>query len=320
MKKNTAILLAFFCLATACKKDPADNPIDNPANDTTPAATIQEGAIDALFSVSDTRQVRFSKGNLQYQATTATWRFAERQYDRIGLDNENISQHYAGWIDLFGWATSGFDCGNTYYMPYDHALLDDYDRGDGYGPLPSRDYDLVGQYAKCDWGVYNAISNGGNKAGLWRTLTAEEWGYVATARDNARQKLGVASIEGINGLVLLPDSWELPEGCSFNPGMAEEDSREHFALQNSYTAAQWAKMEKNGAVFLPAAGGREDTEVVFVNEMGRYWSVTRCTGTNYFDEWCALTLYFDSKLLLPADHNNPRERGRAVRLVCDAQD
>lgn len=313
MKKCYAILLAALCLTTACKKVNEDDP----ANPDSPTSTITEGAIDAIFSVSDTVQVRFSKGNLQYQATTATWRFAERQYDRIGQDNENISQHYAGWIDLFGWATSGYDCGNTYFMPYDHAYLDDYDLGDGYGPLPSRDHDLVGAYANCDWGVYNAISNGGNKPGLWRTLTAEEWYYLTQNRANASQKLGVASIEGVNGLVLLPDSWSLPEGCTFNPGMGDGDGREYFAIHNSYTSAQWEKMEGNGAVFLPAAGSREDTEVVYVNEMGRYWSVSRCTGTAYFDEWCALTLYFDSELLLPADHNNPRDWGRAVRLVCN---
>ena len=40
-----------------------------------------DGAINSLFSVSDDLQVRFSRGNLQYQASTNTWRFAENQYD-----------------------------------------------------------------------------------------------------------------------------------------------------------------------------------------------------------------------------------------------
>ena len=171
MKKTIMLICAVLCVMTACKKE---NNIDPEGNDTTPVSNVTEGAIDALYSVSPDRQVRFSKGNLQYQATTATFRFAERQWDRIGADNENISQYYGGWIDLFGWATSGWDCGNTYYMPYDHSFVDDYDLGMGYGPLPSRDYDLVGEYANCDWGVYNAISNGGNKPGLWRTLSSEE--------------------------------------------------------------------------------------------------------------------------------------------------
>lgn len=63
------------------------------------------GAIGGLFSVSATQQVYFSQGNLQYQASTTTWRFAEHQYDYVGADNENISSTYSGWIDLFGFGT-----------------------------------------------------------------------------------------------------------------------------------------------------------------------------------------------------------------------
>lgn len=62
-----------------------------------------------VFSVSADKQVSFSKGNLQYQASTNTWRFAENQTDYIGNSNSNISATYDGWIDLFGWGTSGFD-------------------------------------------------------------------------------------------------------------------------------------------------------------------------------------------------------------------
>lgn len=57
------------------------------------------------FSVSPTQQVYFSKGNLQYQASTKTWRFAKHQWDFIGSSNKNISPDYEGWIDLFGWGT-----------------------------------------------------------------------------------------------------------------------------------------------------------------------------------------------------------------------
>ena len=37
-----------------------------------------------MFSVSSTKQVHFSQGNLQYQASTNTWRFAEMQWDFVG--------------------------------------------------------------------------------------------------------------------------------------------------------------------------------------------------------------------------------------------
>ena len=45
---------------------------------------LPEGALPGLFSVGEGKQVYFSKGNLQYRATTRTWRFAEHQYDIIG--------------------------------------------------------------------------------------------------------------------------------------------------------------------------------------------------------------------------------------------
>ncbi len=315
MKKYILTLMAALCLMAACEKEPSTP--DTPQAPETVNGITSYGAVDAAFSVSPTKQVRFSMGNLQYKATTATWRFAENQYDRVGDGNENISEFYAGWIDLFGWATSGWDCGNTYYMPYDFYFVDDYEQGEGYGPLPPRDYDLVGEYANCDWGVYNAISNGGNKPGMWRTLTIEEWSYLMGDRANAQNKYAVASIEGINGLVILPDNWVLPEGCTSNPGMGAGDGREYFARKNSYTPEEWLKMQTNGAVFLPAAGVRETLEVNYVNEIGRYWSVTRCFDKPLYEEWCAYTLYFQSDDLLKAEHNNPRDYGRSVRLVQD---
>ncbi len=64
---------------------------------------VKDGAILAEFSVSDSTKVYFSQGNLQYQASTGTWKFADNQYDMIGDNNSNISSSYSGWIDLFGW-------------------------------------------------------------------------------------------------------------------------------------------------------------------------------------------------------------------------
>jgi len=64
------------------------------------------------------------KGNLQYQATTKTWRFADQQYHVIGMDNEKISETYSGWIDLFGWGTSGYDHGAV-FLPVGGARLID---------------------------------------------------------------------------------------------------------------------------------------------------------------------------------------------------
>ena len=76
---------------------------------------------DIRFAVSENSYVAFAKGNLQYQASTNTWRFADKQYDVIGEENANVSENYDGWIDLFGWGTSGYN-NRMPYMVLDSEL------------------------------------------------------------------------------------------------------------------------------------------------------------------------------------------------------
>lgn len=58
------------------------------------------------FSVTPSKQVYFSSGNLQYHPVNNEWRFAETQFDYIGDANVNCSSIYNGWLDLFGSTTS----------------------------------------------------------------------------------------------------------------------------------------------------------------------------------------------------------------------
>lgn len=206
------------------------------------------------FSVAADKQVTFSPGNLQYKASTSTWAFAENQYDFVGGDNTNISSTYDGWIDLFGWGTSGYNDKQP-YMTSDT----DYDYGDGTNDLTGTNY---------DWGAYASISNGGNMD--WRTLSAAEWDYLLQTRDGAASKHGNATVAGNKGLVLLPDKWQLPEGLSFTADPTDWTT-------NTYTADQWAKMEAAGAVFLPASGRRINGGTIYnfaTNCRGYYWTVS----------------------------------------------
>jgi hypothetical protein len=128
----------------------------------TTKADAPVGAINGIFSVSENTQVYFSQGNLQYQASTNTWRFAENQYNYIGNPNTNVSSTYNGWIDLFGWGTSGYhnssDPYNTNYYPYSTStsvVNSTYNRY-GYGPSTiMTDPNLTNTSANYDWGVYN---------------------------------------------------------------------------------------------------------------------------------------------------------------------
>lgn len=258
-------------------------------------STTQQGGLPGLFSVAPDKQVYFSQGNLQYMGATQTWRFAENQYDTIGIFNNNISSSYNGWIDLFGWGTSGWDSGAKEYQPYSTSTTNA-----DYYPGNASNNDLTGSYEDADWGIYNAIYNGGNKAGLWRTLTQDEWLYLYSERANADTKHAYATINGIGGYILLPDNWILPSGLTFDASGTNA---------NQYTKEQWKMMEQNGAVFLPAAGFREGLETRQVLKLGDYWLSTSYDADN------ACRVYFTSAKDPESYPKELRHYGFSVRLV-----
>lgn len=285
------------------------------ANDTslkiaryTAIVSIEKGAIKAAFSVAAGKQVYFSQGNLQFQASTDTWRFAINQYDIIGEGNENVADNYAGWIDLFGWGTSGWNSGAKAYMPYTTSQTNS-----DYMPGNASTNNLTGAYANADWGVYNKIANGGNQAGLWRTLTQEEWEYVINGRANATYKRGVATVNGVNGMILLPDKWNAPDGIVFNPSLANDDKEDLFQTINNFNLVQWIEMEKHGAIFLPAGGGRIGAAISGnPGYRAYYWSSTA------IDSDFAYGFRFNSSEIETDDDLN-RRHARSVRLVQDVE-
>lgn len=289
--------------------------------------TRPEGSLPGKFSISPTQQVYFAKANLWYQASTNTWKFPDNQYDYIGSNNRNLGENYSGWIDLYGFATSGYSNLNAKrcYQPWSSSAIDgDYLGGDISG--------------KADWG-YNKISNGGDKENMgWFTLSGDtdgQWNYLISKRQNAASLFGLGRINlgsdylgysYVNGLILLPDAWTLPEDINvFKPG------KKTSYTDNQYTLEQWAKMEAAGAVFLPATGRRvrnSDYEqdpgyriaktLNGVNSLGIYWSTTGCTEIDgQYMYGSAYDLEFSDKNILSPAYGN-RYKGRPVRLVINA--
>ena len=260
-------------------------------------ASATEGALLGQFTINaQGKKIVFSQGNLQYQASSQTWQFAAQQNACLGADNEQISPTNSGWIDLFGWGTGNKPTTSSIENSSDYASF-------------------------TDWGV-NVISNGGNAANLWRTLKKEEWVYLIQTRAKADDLFGMGSVDGVNGMILLPDDWKTPDGITFVPSTQQglqnlgihykNEGKDNFS-HNSYAPEQWAVMESAGAVFLPAAGGRFGTEPYMVGEGGYYWSATADEYTDYFSH----LLYFDSEDLFPQGYTGAY-RGLAVRLVKSA--
>lgn len=276
MKKILFVTIATFCTLVCAAQN---------------GKNAKNGELPGAFSVSSNAQVKFSQGNLQYQASKDIWRFAVNQYDIIGEANANISKTYDGWIDLFGWGT-----GNN---PANISTNSD-------------DYS-----AASEWGI-NAISNGGKKANQWRALTTEEWIYLLRGRVNASALWGMGNVNCINGLIILPDNWAAPSGVAFASSAQKgiEDvgwcfdggGDDHFS-DNVYTIEQWQTMEKNGAVFLPIAGKRVNgTKIIAIGKSGQYWSATP-NG-----ESSANAIDISSSNLIP-ENSYTREFGYSVRLV-----
>ncbi|MBQ7698229.1 MAG: hypothetical protein IJT35_06595 [Paludibacteraceae bacterium] len=285
-------------------------------------ADYPTGAVRGVFTVARGTQVVFSRGNLQYTASTNEWRFATNQYDIIGEANKSIGKNtYGGAIDLFGWGTGGTptktacsDCSTTFPIvgndPENKGTWDSNRRRaameDGYN-------DFI------DWGN-NAITNGGNVSGQWRTLTADEWDYVIRLRDKAAMLFSLGKVAGVNGFILLPDEWTLPDNLTFvdaqsvgmdisQEGYFTNINESNFEL-NDYTVAQWQSMQNNGAVFLPAAGSRAETLCNNIGQYGYYWSSTADEAASAF------SLSFTESIVAPRV-TEPRASGQAVRLVAD---
>lgn len=245
-----------------------------------------------LFSISPSQKIVFSKGNLQYQASTKTWRFAENQWDFVGGEtgkkkkkhignvsessNNKISSNYDGWVDLFGWGT-------------------------GDNPVKSLETDSI---YKC----YNEWGNYINAPEQWRTLTKDEWKYILNDRKTLSGiRYARATILDCRGLVLLPDNWD---ASLYN--LVDTNTDQSGFGSNIISSYDWnTKFENTGAVFLPIAGGRFGKDDI-ITALGFYWSSTS------YNEEKAFSLYFGTYYLNPTD-TLCRSIGQSVRLVHDIE-
>ena len=244
--------------------------------------------LEGVFSVSKDKKVSFAKGNLRYSKDANWndhWSLAEHQYDILGADNlesQEVNQYGNRFpsedhLDLFCWSAGYSSNGTVHTYPDDSYYTGDFK----------------------EWGTQTAFTDIYGFG--WSTMTKDEWTYLLSERENAATLKSFATVNGVKGLVLLPDEWNAPDGVIISEEM---------------TAEQWATIEKTGAVFLPAAGtltvnmeGNTVATVNDVNVVGSYWSSTPSeTDVNAF------SMTFTESEVKPAV-DIYRRIGSAVRLV-----
>ena len=123
----------------------------------------------------------------------------------------------------------------------------------------------------------------------YRMLSKEEWWYLFKTRPNAEKLFAHATVNDINGLILLPDNWHTPDDINlttdFDMGFRWDESEEKYVKKdfdgfagNTFNKDKWATLEFAGAVFLPAPRSLEGVP----NALGWYWSSTIDENSNNF--------------------------------------
>lgn len=180
-------------------------------------ASLPPGALPGEFSVSDTKKVHFSQGNLWYDGFE--FMFEENQYD---FANQWKSNH----ISHFNWT------------PYiESAVLQNFF---GYGSISDIFFTNADETTASESFIVNV---GGKEQKGWRTLSKDEWKYLFDVR-KVKGNRGIGYSFSINitygdkkGLVLYPDDY----------------SGSALAPDTQYTVETFPK----DCLFLPAAGYRD---------------------------------------------------------------
>ena len=142
------------------------------------------------FSVSATKKVYFSMGNLQYKkGETFPWRFALNQYDRMEV---NGTWDTSTWVGLFGWGTW---------------------TGDTPNPLNTSTHDHDYQWNSDDFVKEAELANVSQRGFDWRTLSGDEFEFVVDKR-SCGFRFAKAKVHDVEGLILFPDGFSLPAGVT----------------------------------------------------------------------------------------------------------
>lgn len=179
------------------------------------AAAEVEGALDGEFSVSASKKVHFSKGNLYWDGDS--FEFESKQYDfKSTIDKNHVS--YFFWSKDAAVARGDHSDAS--------ASASDVLFTNATATTPKADFTVAGV------------------TGKFRALSNAEWKYLLEDRANASKLCKVAVTIRESGLI---------SGGSQNCIVIAPDNYTG-TIASTYTPAEWAAAEAEGLVCLPAAG------------------------------------------------------------------
>lgn len=264
-----------------------------------PVPPVVPEVVPGEFTInSDGVQIQFAKGNLQYQASTNTWKFADAQYIALGQGGGNQTQTgrdtQANWIDLFGWGCTGIRHENMTYSSY-QPWTTSTDKLDYY----KQESQELSVENYTDWGCL--FSDNNNE---WFTLSKDEWEYLNNSRPNRdiyttnpktgskRPCYAYVLVDGVPGDLYFADDWtydKWPSGVT-KPTYFNYCGSNGRETQGSYTAEQFKLIEATGVVFFPITGYRNGVTVgeglrrpggSTGDRLGLYWTRTQKEDTSY---------------------------------------
>ena len=255
-------------------------------NGNDPVMTPPQGAIAGIFSVGPDNKVYFSNGNLQAKINAYP---NEPNWYFADHQWDVIGSTLSVRTEYFTW--------NAIKEAYPNTFV--------------------------DW-KNSSIENGNKGKTTWRVLTADEWLYLFCKRKDANSLFTTGKVNGVNGVILLPDNWSqekfdnAKKGLIYNPDedLYRNDNENNFSFITREGDA-WTAMEQAGAVFLPAAGSAWEGSPQYVNEACAYWSATPVTET-WAGEAVAYYFYGGDDEIGP-QNAALKSASRSLRLVADVK-
>ena len=268
---------------------------------------LPDGALPGAFSVSDTKQVYFSKGNLTCDAAASA---------TFGFDAYQWYCNDTKWDDPY--------VSHFYYKDYEHIAQ-------SYAETETSGYGGTGCFfANISANEYTTpnpdfVVNG--VQGKYRAPSGDEMKYMFESRSGsingvtktAGELMGSAKVDGVAGYMILPDVFTLPEGLEFTHGGSFGYPN---TVNNTYSEEEFLKMEAAGAVFLPGVAYR-DGNIIHTGTYCKflyYWlSDPTIGGDGTAHAFRLDNVDYGSCASLHVEQDGLLHHAYTVRLVCEAK-